>query len=305
MPTATFLPFTSAPSSFFQTAISALPQAPITGYGPTITYLGTASLGYTFTGSGLTYALDGATRVLTGGQITGISVMYDSTQVLTLTGLSLDAATLQAVLTADASGRKDGAAERLFLGLGWDWTGQEGRDVLLSQALSPDGARLDLSGNDTVRTLGGNDDFWLGAGNDRGYGGEGSDRLDGGAGRDRLWGETGADTLLGAGGADHLDGGDQNDLIVGGAGADRFIGGRGNDTLIGGAGADTFVFSRNEGSDRVEGFDVTRDRIDLAEELGITLMAAGQDTILSTGTEGEQVLLVGIDIATAGGIIFI
>jgi len=41
------------------------------------------------------------------------------------------------------------------------------------------------------------------------------------------------------------------------------------------------------------------------DELGISLMASGSDTILSTGTEGEQVLLVGIDIAAAAGILFI
>lgn len=304
MPSVTFSDYGHDPSDIFLRAIDKLSVAPITGWGSSVTYLVNGAFGYEFRGTGLTYAVVDGVRVLTGGTITSILVNFDQTPSLTLSGLSLNAANLRTAILADANGTPD-AVETLFGALGWTYTGKSSRDVLLEASLTSDGAQLNLSGNDTVHTFGGNDDFWLGGGADQGFGGLGSDRLDGGTGRNRLFGGSGADTLIGRAGDDQLFGGDQDDLIQGGGGGDRLSGGRGNDTLIGGGGADRFVFARGEGSDRIEGFDVTRDRIDLADEMGIALMAAGLDTILSTGTEGEQVLLVGIDIASAGEIMFV
>ncbi len=80
------------------------------------------------------------------------------------------------------------------------------------------------------------------------------------------------DTLDGAGGNDTVDGGIGRDLLIGGAGRDRLNGSSGSDTLDGGAGNDrmnggsgdnVIVYGLEGGKDRVTGFDVGADRIDL------------------------------------------
>ena len=50
---------------------------------------------------------------------------------------------------------------------------------------------------------------------------------------------------------------------------------------------------------------MARDRIDLAPGTSHTLAEAGSDVLLGYGTSGDQVLLVGIDLAAAAGIVFI
>ncbi len=88
--------------------------------------------------------------------------------------------------------------------------------------------------------------------------------LDGGAGNDRLYGRLGDDRLNGGAGNDFLAGGNGVDSLNGGEGDDELLGGLGADILIGGTGNDTFVFrSRDEGSDRIGGFDVLEDTISL------------------------------------------
>lgn len=88
------------------------------------------------------------------------------------------------------------------------------------------------SGKDIIRGLGGDDDIY-------------------GLGRnDRLFGQAGDDALAGGSGRDILKGGNGHDLIWGG---------KGNDKLFGGKGIDAFSFSKGEGSNTVEDFDLLRD----------------------------------------------
>ncbi|WP_281244847.1 calcium-binding protein [Albimonas pacifica] len=145
-------------------------------------------------------------------------------------------------------------------------------------------------GDDRVRGGGGDDEIKGGAGKDRLRGDDGDDDLSGGDGDDRLSGDAGVDRLSGGAGRDRLDGGDDGDLLDGGADDDRLDGGKGadlldggegddrlkggqdDDVLIGGAGddrlwgqggADVFVFAPGDGADRIHGFDVAEDVLDL------------------------------------------
>ena len=117
-----------------------------------------------------------------------------------------------------------------------------------------------------------------GLGDDRLVGSTLSDALRGGAGADTLNGVGGHDTLEGGAGADLLNGDVGDDLLLGGLHADRLFAGGGTDTLDGGGGADTmtaglgadrFVFRTAFDSvagamDRIIGFDLAVDRIDLS-----------------------------------------
>lgn len=269
MPVVTFTDLATSPPDVFMRAIDKLSVAPITGWGATVTFLVTGAFGYELKGAGLTYTLMDGIRVLTGGTITSILVNYLQSPALSLTGLTLNAATLQSAMKADADGTDNAAIETLFGSLGWSYTGKTTRDVLREDGLTSDGVALDLSGNDTVSTGGGADEFWLGAGNDLGAGGSGNDQLSGG---------TGDDTLTG---------------------------GKGRDTLTGGADSDTFVFAARDGQDRITDFDTATDRIDLAPGTQLTFTAMGADSLLSYGRAGDQILLVGVDISQTADIILI
>jgi Ca2+-binding RTX toxin-like protein len=297
MPTVIFDEIARIPSGFFQSALGKIADATITGWGPTVTYLITGGFGigagYTFSGTGMTYALIGSTRVMTGGTITSIDVINDGSPAMHLSGLSVNANQLQAAITADKSGANNAAVETLFLSLGWTYTGRATRETLLTGELSQDGALIDLRGNDTIATLGGNDDFFLGGGNDIGQGGDGSDRLDGGRGNDSLFGDAGNDTLLGGIGGDRL---------AGGSGNDRLIGGVGRDMLTGDGGANTFQFALRDGIDRIMDFDTAVDRIDLADGVGFSFTGTQNGTILAYGEFGDQIIFVGLDIALSGSI---
>ncbi len=79
-----------------------------------------------------------------------------------------------------------------------------------------------------------------------------------------LFGGAGNDTLTVIGGQDNrLNGGLGDDVITGGDGDDLLIGGTGNDVMTGGLGTDTFVLrpNRDDGSDWIEDFDPTTDRL--------------------------------------------
>ena len=84
------------------------------------------------------------------------------------------------------------------------------------------------------------------------------------------------DDIYGLGGNDQLNGGDGQDALFGGAGDNIFIGGQGNDLIVlnydvntGGDldpehdGANILIFSPGDGEDIVEGFDVSKDKINL------------------------------------------
>lgn len=105
------------------------------------------------------------------------------------------------------------------------------------------------AGNDVIE----GDDTLLGGGEDDTN--DGNDTQDGRAGADRLFGESGNDSLVGGAGADQLDGGSEDDTLDGGAG---------NNTMAGGAGDDTFRFESRTGSDRIDDFSVTNDKIQIA-----------------------------------------
>lgn len=100
--------------------------------------------------------------------------------------------------------------------------------------------------------------------NDRLRGRSGNDRLQGNTGNDLLDGEAGNDRLFGGKGRDLLRGGAGNDRMVGNTGNDILVGGVGQDTLSGGEGKDRLVFNTlNQGTDRIQGFAVGQDVIDL------------------------------------------
>jgi predicted outer membrane repeat protein len=103
----------------------------------------------------------------------------------------------------------------------------------------------------------------------------GGDRLTGTGGRDRILGRGGRDLLRGKGGKDLLKGGGAKDRLLGGAGNDTLIGQNGNDILVGGRGKDVlkggkgndrYVFkTARDGVDKIRGFDLRGDRIDLSD----------------------------------------
>jgi len=140
-------------------------------------------------------------------------------------------------------------------------------------------------GNDTIFAGGGNDILFGGHNTDELYGQDGDDTIDGGPGDDIILGGDGDDDLFGgdagdgldelfrAGGFDSIAGGLGNDFIRGGEGSDTLIGDEGDDTLIGGTGgdsligaegSDTFIFVAGDGDDRVAGFTVSDDILDLS-----------------------------------------
>ncbi len=101
-------------------------------------------------------------------------------------------------------------------------------------------------------------------GNRRGNRLEGTDAdsdINGKGGRDKLYGKGGDDTLNGGAGHDKLFGGKGDDELNGGAGRDVLRGNKGDDTLDGGAGADKFIFSRGDGSDKINNFNALDDKI--------------------------------------------
>ena len=77
-------------------------------------------------------------------------------------------------------------------------------------------------------------------------------------------GEAGNDTLNGTAAGEVLAGAAGDDLLIGNAGDDILLDGAGSDTLRGGAGADIFVLSADAALDRIEGFELGVDRIDLS-----------------------------------------
>ncbi len=102
-------------------------------------------------------------------------------------------------------------------------------------------------GDDFVNAKAGNDYIFLGRGDDVALAGDGRDYVSGGRGDD------------------YIDGGAGRDFIKGGSGNDVIKGGTGNDVMLGGRGSDTFIFSEGDGHDRIYGFNIYRDKIDLTD----------------------------------------
>lgn len=132
--------------------------------------------------------------------------------------------------------------------------------------------------------------FWGLSGSDTLEGAEADDVLFGGNQDDFLFGSDGRDTLDGGRGNDVLDGGDGDDVLTGGLGNDSLIGGLGADRMNGGKGADVFVYRSAEdstvkapGRDRIDGFSVAEDRIDLSE-IDAQPRTAAKDAFVFIGT---------------------
>ncbi len=204
-------------------------------------------------------------------------------------------------------------SDRMFGGDGWDViSGLDDDDILYGNA----GLDTLDGGDDDDILYGGKDDDLLrgGDGDDALFGGLNSDPayvlrdgvvvlLDG---RDTLSGGAGNDLIYGNQGDDLIDGGGDDDILYGGQGADRLTGGEGDDTLFGGQGGDVFVY-RNVDDDRdvIQDFDVTADRILLANGVSISISySTGDDTELRLST-GTRITLIGVtdpdDVAIAWG----
>lgn len=73
------------------------------------------------------------------------------------------------------------------------------------------------------------------------------------------------DKLIGSRGDNYLSGLEGRDVILGGGGDDTLVGGAGNDVLKGQGGADVFMFDLDSGRDKIIGFSVGSDMIDLVQ----------------------------------------
>lgn len=138
----------------------------------------------------------------------------------------------------------------------------------------------------------------------------GNDLIDGSGGNDKIKGGGGRDHIYGSNGRDVLEGGDGNDVLKGGSGNDKMVGGKGNDRLVGNNGKDNFVFARQDGNDRVIGFQDRQDKIDLTKfnyankskalkyfkELG-----SANDDMLVFQHAGTKVVIKGIDLKDLSG----
>lgn len=82
---------------------------------------------------------------------------------------------------------------------------------------------------------------------------------------ERVLGSDFNDKLVGNRGKNYLSGLDGKDVILGGGGADTLVGGAGNDVLKGQGGADVFMFDLDSGRDKIFGFTVGSDKIDLVQ----------------------------------------
>ena len=286
MPEITFaLGVTSSPADWIN-LFNGLGSVPMTVFTPTqiVFTMGAGQPTFVVTGSGFAITTGG---VITGGTIDTIEFRNFAATQVTFSALNLSASALQQAAFLDNSGADNAAVENLLLPLGWIFNGNANADILLSNALSSDGVPLNMSGKDQFRLNGGNDNVWMGDGNDRGLGGAGRDTIDGGAGADKLLGNTG------------------NDNLTGGTGNDTLTGGTGQDIMTGNAGNDVFVFIVGDGSDRIDAFDLVRDRIDLAPGVGISFVNIGGDVAIDYGPGGDRVLLDGVAFADAGLIQFI
>lgn len=174
-------------------------------------------------------------------------------------------------------------------------------------------------GADVVRGLNGDDRIDGGLGDDDVNGNQGSDLVHGDDGADSVRGGQGSDSVYGdAGGDPHVNGNLGDDMVYGGTGNDTVYGGQGSDTLfgedgddwlsgdlgndflIGGAGADRFVMRVGGGEDRAGDFNAAAgDRVQLAQEVGYTIVSVGTDAAIDLGG-GDRLILTGVSIGAMG-----
>ncbi len=227
----------------------------------------------------------GSFKDITGGAVTGLTLVQDNVVLLRVTGANMSATRI-----ADSIQTNDGASFLSLILAGNDTVnGTRYADGLLG-----------LAGNDTLNGNGGNDVLAGGAGADELVGGTGADTAtytlattgvtvnlakpsintgeakgDTYASVESLIGTNYADRLYGDAGGNGIAGGFGNDRIAGGSGGDVMVGEFGADDLYGGSGADIFRFN------------------DLWES---TVAAAGRDTIFDfSGADGDRIDLRFID----------
>ena len=117
----------------------------------------------------------------------------------------------------------------------------------------------------------------------------GDDSIYGYATDEHLAGDAGNDMVDGSGGNDTLSGGDGNDALYGGDGTDNLDGGAGTDLLSGGEGSDTYLFARGSGSDTINNYDISSNRVDVLE-LGAGISVA--DVTITRGYGDSLVIKV-------------
>lgn len=272
----------SSPRAWFDAIEIGASAATISQTSPTQFLLTAGNQTFLIHGTGFTFKHPGGNVTIKGGTVSAVEGFLNGVQQIGITDFHLSAKAVLNAAIADAIGTDPAAVEKLFLPQGWTFHGNAAADILLASDTSSDGIPLNMTGRDNFITGGGKDHIFLGDGNDKGQGGAGNDTFEGGLGNDKLAGGTGADSLEGGGG---------NDTLSGNAGAD---------TLTGGLGVDTFIFALHDGHDRINGFSLEQDVIDLPASVTHEFTEAANGTLLHYGTAGDTILLVGIDIADAG-----
>lgn len=198
-------------------------------------------------------------RTVTGGDITGMKIVFDVSPELEAAGAN-DVEAYDAILrpvdvtTIDVPPTIDDLYLSSLLLFGTaigelsDYNG-EGRVILdetgttnLATSLAGDHVTVGGTGR-YVGTRDGNDVVRVqdGAGNMRIALGEGDDTAYGGAGDDRIFGQNGDDVIHGGEGADVLNAGNGNDIMYGGASRDVLRGGSGNDVIYSNGGDDVML----------------------------------------------------------------
>jgi glycerophosphoryl diester phosphodiesterase len=130
---------------------------------------------------------------------------------------------------------------------------------------------------------------------------------------DVINGQGGDDILRGKGGNDLLRGGAGNDQLIGGVGNDTLRGGTGNDVLSGGNDNDLFVLARGEGTDTINDFSRTADKIGLADGLTFGQLTITQgigsnlNNALITDNSSNELLAIlgGVQASTLNNTMFI
>ncbi len=121
----------------------------------------------------------------------------------------------------------------------------------------------------------------------------GSDRIQGNLGNDHLIGNAGDDVIFGGGGNDLLEGGADDDYLAGGDDSDTLDGGTGRDYLVGGAGADVFRFLGGSGTDTIDDFEFSIDRIQIGASYGFASVAEVLATVTRPFSNAAQLDLGG------------
>ncbi len=110
---------------------------------------------------------------------------------------------------------------------------------------------------------------------------------------DTLIGDSNVNYLCGINGNDKLDGAEGDDSLWGWYGSDTLIGGAGNDLLYGGYDADTFYFTSNQGTDIIEDFYTSLDKIAIVSGTNSITTPAQAFAHLSANAAGAAVLDLG------------